>query len=163
MFVGWFLLCILLTVTGVMPVANVAHGVGALLGMLLGFAICGRRQVQRECIAGIAVVVLIGLLGSTVYYPALNFSESAEEQAAITALDNHDAARGMKLLERAVKLRHAPATAWYNLGVAYLRTGQYDAAFAALEHAASMPDADDHMRSVARTLESPVAPGVTNR
>src|SRR5215475_9593621 len=39
LFVGWFFLCIFTTVTGIYPVGNVAHGAGALLGILLGYGI----------------------------------------------------------------------------------------------------------------------------
>src|SRR5712691_287592 len=39
LFVIWFFLCIVTTVTNVMPVANIAHGTGAVLGILTGLAI----------------------------------------------------------------------------------------------------------------------------
>jgi membrane associated rhomboid family serine protease len=37
-FVGWFFICLLLSYFGIYPVANVAHGVGAFLGIAAGWA-----------------------------------------------------------------------------------------------------------------------------
>jgi membrane associated rhomboid family serine protease len=165
MFIGWFFLCILLTVTGVMPVANVAHGVGAVMGILLGFAICGRRQVQRESMAGLAIVLSLAILGSTVYWPLANFSEDAiekVEEVGLVALAKNEGPHALKLLERAAHMRHAPARMWYNLGIAYRDNGRYQDAAAAFEHAAKMPDADEKMRAIGKDLEGRAAPAVTN-
>jgi len=53
LFVGWFFICILATVTHVFNVANVAHAAGAVLGLLLGYAIVlpGRRTLIEGSIA----------------------------------------------------------------------------------------------------------------
>jgi membrane associated rhomboid family serine protease len=166
MFIGWFFVCILLTVTNIMPVANVAHGVGAVMGVLLGFAISGRRQIQRESIAGLAIILLFSILASTVYWPAVNFSADAKEHvedAGLMALEKNDSAQGVKLLERAAHLRHAPARMWYNLGIAYRETGRYKDAIAAFNHAAGMPDADESMRDAANEMNNFATPAVTNR
>ena len=42
LFVVWFLACIVMTAQNIMPVGNVAHGVGALIGAALGEAIASR-------------------------------------------------------------------------------------------------------------------------
>src|SRR5262249_35919136 len=39
LFVGWFFFCIIATLTKIMPIANIAHGSGAVLGILTGLAI----------------------------------------------------------------------------------------------------------------------------
>jgi GlpG protein len=44
---AWFFLCILLTNLGVLPVANIAHGAGLLLGLVVGKAIFDRRRWPR--------------------------------------------------------------------------------------------------------------------
>ena len=166
LFVGWFFICIVLTVTGIMPVANIAHGVGALTGVLLGFAICGRRQVQRECVVGLAIVLCLGILGSTVYWPSLNFSRFAKEEvedAGLRALQNNEVPRAVKLLERAAHTRNAPARMWFNLGIAYQYAGRDPDSNAAFKHAAQMPDANDEMRAAGRRLEENSTPAVTNR
>jgi membrane associated rhomboid family serine protease len=45
LFVGWFFFCIVATVTNTMPVANIAHGTGAVLGILAGLAITLRYRI----------------------------------------------------------------------------------------------------------------------
>jgi len=165
MFVGWFFLCIILTVTGVMPVANIAHGVGALMGILLGFAICGTQAAKRNSTAGLIAIVFLALVGSTVFWPSANFSQYAEseiERAGLAALDRNDPVRAVKLLESAARMKHAPARAWYNLGVAYRRAGRIQDAVLAYEHAGSMPDADADMRGVAKDLSGFGTLSITN-
>src|SRR5215472_15144378 len=39
LFVGWFFLCIVLTALNILPVGNIAHGAGAVFGILAGFVI----------------------------------------------------------------------------------------------------------------------------
>jgi cytochrome c-type biogenesis protein CcmH/NrfG len=53
-----------------------------------------------------------------------------------------------------VRTRHAPARAWYNLGIAYQRLYRYVDALAAYEHAAQMPDATPDMPETARTMKA---------
>jgi membrane associated rhomboid family serine protease len=44
-FIGWFFLCLVLTMAGVWNIANVAHGAGALFGILIGLGVPpGRRH-----------------------------------------------------------------------------------------------------------------------
>ena len=53
--VGWFFLCIVLTWTGMMLIANVAHGVGALIGIVLGQAVGVDARRRLPWIAGLVV------------------------------------------------------------------------------------------------------------
>lgn len=53
MMIGWFFLCILLTYLNVLPVANVAHGVGLGLGWLIGMA---AFDPHRRALWGLAAV-----------------------------------------------------------------------------------------------------------
>jgi membrane associated rhomboid family serine protease len=55
LFVGWFFLCILLTYTGLMPVANVAHGAGAVLGWAVGRSALVRQR--NYLVAGLSLLV----------------------------------------------------------------------------------------------------------
>src|SRR5262249_37429891 len=74
MFVGWFLLCIVLTVTRIMPIANIAHGVGALCGVATGWvytAAGSARRLRAVAVAGTSVVVL---LLATLGRPLVNMS-----------------------------------------------------------------------------------------
>ena len=156
LFVIWFVLCIVLTIANVMPVANVAHGVGAGLGALLGLAASGRGTLRWKGIAGLVAVMIVGLAGSTVFWPWVNLSAAAEsevEGAGLEALEQNHYSDGARLLEIATRMRHAPARSWYNLGVAYSRLGRFDDALAAYEHAAQMPDADSQMLQAAQNLK----------
>lgn len=58
--VGWFVLCIVLTEFGVMPVANVAHGAGAGLGWVIGVAATKRRRTAYLALLGLATVLVVG-------------------------------------------------------------------------------------------------------
>jgi membrane associated rhomboid family serine protease len=66
LFVGWFLLCILLTYSQVMPVANVAHGAGAVFGWLIGRSILLRQKLLSLSAIGALAVALVLL---TQYMP----------------------------------------------------------------------------------------------
>ena len=157
LFAVWFLLCIVLTITEVMPVANIAHGVGAVMGALLGLALSSRGALRSKCIAGLVAVVILGLVGSTALWPQVNLSTYAGleiEHLGWKALDQDNPARAAKLLETVTSMKHAPARAWYNLGIAYDRLGKNRAALVAYEHAAQMPDADSSMKEAAKDMRN---------
>jgi membrane associated rhomboid family serine protease len=152
LFIVWFLLCIVLTITNLMPVANVAHGVGAVLGMLLGLAIAGNRDAKLQGRAALASLCVLILLGATRFWPDINLSRHAGlemEQAALAALDRDDSAHAVKLLEIASQKRNAPAHTWYNLGVALEHAGRFQEGDIAIQHAAQMPDADQQIMDAA--------------
>jgi len=88
LFVGWFFLCILLTYTKVMPVANVAHGAGAILGWLVGKSILVRQRVPA--IVGVSVLVL-GIIAATQYMP-WNGAYAAHRGAQYAKQKNYAAA-----------------------------------------------------------------------
>ena len=154
-FVVWFFLCIALTLTDVMPVANAAHGAGAGIGALLGLAASAQGPVKWASSAGLAAVAILTLAGATVFWPWINLSKNAQpevEHAGVEALERADNSKAVKLLEISARMRKAPARAWYNLGVAYERLGRYEDAAAAFEHAAQMPDATSEYRQAAEAL-----------
>jgi membrane associated rhomboid family serine protease len=94
LFVGWFFLCIATSVLHVFSVANVAHGLGALLGGLLGEALAPivsgpltpvRRGLRGEAgpapgaglrrglaLAGLVLCVAASLAGASVYRAVVN-------------------------------------------------------------------------------------------
>ncbi len=152
LFLVWFVLCIVLTAGDVMAVANVAHGVGAGMGALLGLAASGRGAVRWQSVGGLMAVMILGLAGATVYWPWVSLSAHTGreiEWAGCEALNQNHDTRAVELLEVATRMRNAPARAWYNLGVAYDRADRYRDALAAYEHAARMPDADSEIRQAA--------------
>src|SRR4051812_38313153 len=101
LFVGWFFFCILATVTGFMPVANIAHGVGAVTGVLTGLAITVPRR-RGEMVAIISLILLLGLWGSTLGRPKVNLSktggydEAHSGYTALTANQNREAVRWLQ-------------------------------------------------------------------
>ena len=154
-FIIWFFLCVVLTITHVMPVAHVAHGVGGIMGVLLGFVAGRRGPVRWAAGAGLAIIVAVCVAGSTVWWPWINLSKYAEgeiEQEGIDALERHDPRAGVHYLEIAAHRRDAPARAWYNLGVAYNSLEEYNKTLSAWEHAAQMPDAESDYARFAREL-----------
>ena len=160
MFVGWFFLCILLTITNTMPVANVAHGAGAALGALLGLAASSGGALRWMSTAGLLAAVTLCLAASTVLWPWVSFSEYAEadvERAGLDALERDDYPTAVHFLKTAVRMRHAPARAWYNLGVVYQRMRRYEDSAAAYSRAADMPDATSDMKESARDMKSYLA------
>ena len=151
-FVIWFFLCIVLTLENVFPVANVAHGTGAVLGALLGWAASGTASMKWKAIMALAILMILSLLGSTIFWPEVNLSSFAEEEIeriGLEALGRGDKVYAAHCLETAVHTRHAPARAWYNLGVVYSRQGRIWEAYTCFEHAAEMPDADSQIRDAA--------------
>lgn len=143
LFVGWFFLCIVMTLTKIMEVANIAHGVGAVTGVLTGFAInLPQRRVQAA--GAISVLLLAGLWGSTVGRPRVNLSKTAGSEeghlgyAALLANNDKDAVRWF---QDAVAYRSPDPLVWYDLGVAYERVGNHGGAATAYRTAAAQGDA----------------------
>ena len=152
LFVGWFFLCIVLTIANVLPVANVAHGVGATLGWLLGLAVSGNKTQQLRNKIGLIFLLMVCLAGATVFWPWVNFSGYAEseiERAGCECLDRNQNQDAIKWLEISAHLRGAPSRAWYNLGIAYHRVNNYEAAAKAYDHAAQMPGASLEEKQIA--------------
>ena len=155
-FVIWFFLCIGLTLTNVMPVGNIAHGMGAALGALFGIACTSSGAIKLRSIIAAALVIFLGLAGSTVLWPRLNISQDAQsevERAGVEALGRSDNGRAIRLLKLSAHMKRAPARAWFNLGIAYHRLGNYEAALAAYQHAAGMPDATPDMQQAAQEVK----------
>ena len=141
-FVAWFFFCILTTVTGLMPVANIAHGAGAVLGILTGFAIA--RPDRRAAIAvGVATILLFGLWASTLGRPLLNQSgKGGYEEAewgfeALMAHRNQEAARWFR---DAVAYQPKIPGNWFDLGIAYQNLDNGPAAAAAYRRGAGQGD-----------------------
>lgn len=146
LFIVWFFICIALTESGTMPVANVAHGVGAVMGFLLGWAIAGKRAQRGAAIAASAVLLLGSLLGATIARPWINLShESFHDEfrlgyAALAAGQNEKALRWFTDVTR---MAPYDAAGWYDLSLANARLGREDAARAAAERAHQLAPNDE--------------------
>ncbi len=143
--VGWFFLCIVLTVMDVWGVANVAHGAGFILGALLGWTIAARdflRRVRNAVVLGAAVLLCVA--GGTVARPYVNLTNDIGQELAYSgyvALENGDTDRAIALYQRAVAIDPNMHNWWHNLAIAYYRLGQMDRAKEAFRRAAKLKPA----------------------
>ena len=144
LFVGWFFFCIALTLGG-MPIANVAHGVGAVAGMLLGLAISAPRQKRQAAIAGLALLVVGVMVGSTVARPWINMSSNRggeEFYAGYQALKMDRNAEALSWLKDTTIMRPKDAAAWFDMGLAYDRLNRHDEAVKAYQRAHELEPGD---------------------
>ena len=144
LFIGWFFFCIVTTVMNIMPVANIAHGTGALLGILVGLAIT-LPENRVLTMAGIAAVLLGGIWGATLGRPRINLSgkggyeEGKWGYEALLANRNREAVRW---LSDAVAYQPKMTLYWYDLGIAYERLNDTASAVASYRRAADAGDAN---------------------
>ena len=137
LFLAWFGFCILTTVTHTLPVANVAHGGGLILGVLVGIAISVPEQ-RILAAAGAAAVLGFSLWGATLGRPLVNLSgkggyeEGEWGYYALLANRNEEATRWFR---DAATYQPRDAAFWFDLGIAYRRLGNRSAAAAAFERA----------------------------
>jgi GlpG protein len=148
LFVSWFFTCIALTVTAILPVANVAHGMGAVQGLLLGVAIAGQRG-RGLAIAGLAGLMVVVFAAATLGRPFVNLSGHAGQELAYAGYLEMEAGRnedGAALHERALQIDGRQASWWYNLGIAYQRLGREQKAIQAYRQASELEPASDRYR-----------------
>ncbi len=72
LFAVWFVVCIFLTVFDIMAVGNVAHGVGALSGAMIGWAAVSEKSKRPMHIAAIVGLAVVSLVGATIARPYVN-------------------------------------------------------------------------------------------
>ena len=134
----WFLLCIPLTMFDVFPIANWAHGFGALLGGLVGWIVAagrGRRAWRTAALLG-----CLGFLGivSTIARPYVNWTEDFAIDSyneGVHAIDRGDFEAARTFNERAIRRLPQMGDAWHNLGVSLSRLGRGEEAAAAFTRA----------------------------
>ncbi len=66
LFIGWFFLCIILTQSGLMPIANAAHGAGLLAGICYG---AGKTSAFRRFRPAVGVAALAAAIGVLLWAP----------------------------------------------------------------------------------------------
>ena len=114
--VGWFFLCIALTYTNVMPIANIVHGAGAVLGWLFGMAAVSQRRILS--VAGACVVALL-MSASCMYMPwnsdyafnrAMRCSRAGDTAGTLYWMQRVGGSRAPELQEilNSERLRRAP-------------------------------------------------------
>lgn len=152
LFVVWFFFCIFTTMTNTFRVANVAHGVGAILGILVGTAIV-RPRYRRLVTASVGLILAFGLFAATVGRPVLNLSGQAGYEEgkwgydALMADHNNEAARW---LHDATTYQPRVPEYWFDLGIAYHRMGNLSAAMDAYQRAHQL---DPNNPAYSRPLE----------
>jgi membrane associated rhomboid family serine protease len=151
LFVGWFFLCIVTTISGAYPVANVAHAVGAILGILTGYALT-LPKYRLKISAIIVAIFVFGIWGDTLGRPTINqstkvgYEEGKWGYDALVASRNDEA---VKWFRDAVKFRPKEPTYWFNLGIAYQRIGNLPAAMAAYKRAHELePSNSDYAKAI---------------
>jgi len=169
-FAGWFIFCIIATYMNAMAVANVAHGVGAALGLLSGLAITGGiRPNQRSALirwtsfAGAALLFALCIAGSTVLRRRFNFSGNGPSYSYL--LLAKEAHLAMQYDEAVTRYRQAVAVdpknafAWFYLGGALVNMGDKRAGLEAIARAVELePNNTTYSESLAeqkRALEAP--------
>jgi membrane associated rhomboid family serine protease len=146
--VGWFFLCIALTVTDVWRVANVAHGVGCVLGILLGWTIAARGVATRAWRGAIvAMVFVLCIAGGTVARSYVNLTDDVGRDFAYRgyqALLHRDYQQAATLYEKAVAIDSHQHGWWNNLGIAYYHLDRAAEAQDALNRADALkPEGDE--------------------
>jgi membrane associated rhomboid family serine protease len=162
-FVGWFFFCIVLTLSGALPIGNIAHGAGWALGVMFGLAVAQRWR--WPALAGIASSILVLALGiGWLWRPYLNIFGGKQRDFAMEAYyraneanrclelgDDNDAVR---LYRQAVELDKTNAGYWFNLGVSYQRLKRFSEAQACYERASDLKPQDQSFRAARDALRS---------
>ena len=144
LFIGWFFFCIVTTLTHTMPVANIAHGIGALVGILVGLRITFPEK-RVMITSGLGAVLLFGLWAATFGRPRVNLSGKAGYEEgrwgyeALAANRNREAVRWLR---DAVAYQPNEIAYWDDLGFAYARSGDNSNALSAYRRAADLGAAD---------------------
>ncbi len=132
LFLGWFVLCVVLTVRDVWHIGNVAHGAGLILGLLAGWAVARHYHVRARLLCGavLAGILVLLVVAGTVARPYLNFTEYAGYEfgaQGYDALKDGRYADAVTDFQLALRRRGGWHT-WYNLGIAYQNSDQFEKA-----------------------------------
>jgi len=159
LFVGWFFVCIVTTYTGAMRIANVAHGMGAVLGYLLGLAIVGVAGGKGKTTFRLIFILLLAViyLSATWFRPQVNFSSLRGTDAAELAYESLKAGNnsaGIRYGLEAVRMNPQSVEFWWNLGLAYHRLGDTRNAFDAFGRAVDLQPGDKERAKLVRFLRA---------
>jgi membrane associated rhomboid family serine protease len=137
LFLFWFVFCIITTVTNILPVANLAHAGGLILGVLVGIAI-GRPEQRALYSALTALAFGLMVWTATSGRPLVNLSGNGGFQEAYygaKALGENRNQEAVRWFEDAVRYRPRNASFWRYLAVAQERAGNHHAALDAFSKA----------------------------
>ena len=159
LFAAWFFLGIVTTITGLLPVANLAHLFGAAIGALVALAMKARKRVWIP--ASLATLLICF---ATFARPYLNCSaHRGEEQAYLgyEALNRNSNDEAAWWLSDATIMRPDDGRNWFNLAIARSKLKNYPLALIAYTRAAeSDPEnmtyrqARDQMRAYVMAIQT---------
>lgn len=137
LFVFWFFFCIAMTVFDILPVANAAHGFGALIGAGIGACVRYKGQKRAAAIAGTGALACLLVFLAMVCRPWVNLGHDAygEMRLGTKALENERGSEAIRWLEDAVRIDPKMASAWWNLSIAYGLENRSDEAASAYRRA----------------------------
>ncbi len=161
LFAGWFLFCILMTYTHVMAVANVAHGAGAALGIILGWAITAKSFGMKSLrFAALGLVLLATLGAATFGRPYINCTSYGRRQEGFLAaqragdlLKQNEYVKAEKEYRLAVSLDQSRADSWFNLGLTYQRLKMPHEASAAFRKSYELEPDDPQFKDAAEATK----------
>ena len=159
LFVGWFFLCIAATYAGVWEVANLAHGVGAVLGALLGLAVSS-PPLPRLAYGALTACLVAAFAAGVYARPYVNLTEERaweRGQLGYTELLEGNDEAAARHLRAALAIRDDSAPDWFNLGIALQRLGREAEARQAFQRAAELEPANADYRSAFEQI-APAAP-----
>jgi GlpG protein len=139
-FLFWFVFCIITTVTNILPVANLAHAGGLILGLLVGIAI-GRPEQRALYSALTALAFGLMVWTATSGRPLVNVSGVGgydEARLGVQALNGGHYQEAVRWLADATRYQPRNAGFWQVLAVAYERAGNHQAALDAIDRAQSL-------------------------
>src|SRR6266700_841563 len=144
LFVIWFFFCVVGTLTNIVRIGNVAHGAGAVVGILAGFTI---TMPERRAVisAGIGTILLFGLWASTQGRPRVNLSVYGsydECKRGDDAMRSKHYDEALPWLEAAASYRFDQAACLTDLGFTYLQLGKKAQSLAAYRKAADTGDSE---------------------
>ena len=157
LFIGWFILCVVLSIADVWQVGNVAHGAGAVLGCVLGWCVVARasntRLASRLLLGGIMGGLIVA---ASIGRPYLNLTGAVWDEYSYfgyQALLENNPAQAVWYLEKAVAMRPGVDKNWYNLGVAYFRCDRWDEAITAYRRAIALSPTVEVYQTTLNELE----------
>lgn len=157
LFVGWFVFCIVATYTGMLAIANVAHGMGAVLGFLIGLA-AYQPRARIPAALGAGLLVAASLIGAGPLRHIVNVAGVAppapDADRADDALDAGRESEAVGLYRAALGETPDDWRLWYNLGIAYLRLAQYGDAVDASKRAHALEASEKTRRLLGSAHES---------
>lgn len=162
LFVGWFLLCCVLTALGIWRVGNVAHGAGAVLGALVGAALSpgGRRRIAVG--AGAAAFLAAGVAGYVHPVPLAILGARKDlllEGRAYQALEEGRDEEAAALYGEVIALDPDSARCLHNRGCAYQRLRRWRDALADYREASRIEPSNEAYRRDADNLSRWLAAG----